>query len=271
MRHLPDQPDPKPPLIQYWHDERPPEDVAELLASLRRRNPDLRHLVFDRSSAEAFLAERFSAREVVAFRACAVPAMQADYFRYCAVLALGGAYLDADLRCVAPLRSLFAAGEGGRLFGRPQVPRGWPADIFGPRPRIGPYRVIANSIFLFAEPGHPLLELATEIATANIESRVSEDVAVTTGPGIFTSLYLAARLDSLDAFGEYAADGILAPAASVFREVVSSSDRVAAAFDGVRISPFEETRAVLAEAGDELAYKSTEVHWRRHRRSIFVN
>jgi hypothetical protein len=260
------------PLIQFWDAEQPPADVAALLDSLQRHNPDLRHLVFNRATAEAFLAERFGAREVTAFRSCAVPAMQADYFRYCAVLALGGAYVDADFRCVASLRRLLAGAAAGRLFGRPQIPSGWPADLFGARSRVGPYRIVANSLFFFAAPGHPLLRLAVEVATANVESRVAEDVAVTTGPGVFTSLYLLDRLGSRDAFLDYAAAGILAPAADLLCEVVESHERVAAAFEGVDIVPFESSRVALLEAGGELAYKATEAHWvNRGDSSIFAD
>jgi Glycosyltransferase sugar-binding region containing DXD motif len=259
---------PGPPLIQFWDAAEPPADVAALLDSMARGNPGMRHLVFDRAGAEEFIAARFSAREAAAFRACAVPAMQADYFRYCAMLELGGAYVDADFRSVAPLRPLLAAADG-TLFGRPQIPRGWPEDLFGDRPRVGPYRIVANSFFLFGAPGHPLLRLAVELATANVESRVAEDVAVATGPGIFTSIYLAGRLGSLDAFLEYAAGGVLEPSAGLFCEVAGSQERVAAALAGVRISPFEESRAAVVEAGGELAYKSTDVHWVNYRRSIF--
>ncbi|HEX6687816.1 MAG TPA: glycosyltransferase [Solirubrobacterales bacterium] len=259
---------PKPPLIQYWHAERPPEDVARLLDSCARLNPEMRHLVFDQVRAEAFIAEHFSAREVAVFRACAVPAMQADYFRYCAVETLGGVYIDADFHCIAPLRSLLEGVEGGRLFARSKVPPGWPADLFGDRPRIGPYRIVANSILLFPQPRHPLLRLAVELTTANVEHRIAEDIAVTTGPGIFTSLYLVDRLGSLEAFRDYARGGILAPSADLFCEVVGSYERVAAALAGVDVSPFPDSRSAVIADG-RLAYKSTDVHWVNHRSTIF--
>lgn len=256
------------PLIQYWDAESPPDDVAELLALAASQNVGMRPLVFNRASAEDFLAEHFSAREVAAFRACAVPAMQADYLRYCAVFALGGVYLDADFRSVAPLQKLLP-DRGGRLFGRPEIPSGWPQDLFGENPRVGPYRIVANSAFLFTAPHHPLLGLAIELATGNVERRIAEDVAVTTGPGIFTAMYLLDRLGSIDAFLDYAAGGVLGPTATLFCEVVGSHERVAAALADVQISPFAETREAVIEAGESLAYKSTDVHWVNHRRSIF--
>jgi len=258
----------KPPLIQYWHTETPPGEVAELLDSIERCNPDMRHLLFDEAEAERFIASHYTDREVAAFRACAVPAMQADYFRYCAVLALGGFYVDADFRGVASLHSLFGA-VGGTLFGRNEVPHGWSPDIFGAGERVGPYRLLANSIFFFAAPEHPLLRLALEVATASIESRIAEDVAVTTGPGIFTSVYLLDRLGSFDAFLDYAAGGILRPSADLFCEVVGNQERVVAALDGVRMLPFADSRSAVRETRGQLAYKSTDAHWVNHRGSIF--
>lgn len=257
------------PLIQYWDDGRPPDDVAALLDAVGHANPGMRQLVFDRAGAETLIAERFSARELAAFRACAVPAMQADYFRYCAAHALGGAYVDADFRPLGPLWPLLGGARDGLLFGRAHIPRGWPADLFGDRERVGPYWIVANSVFLLRAPGHPLARLAIDVATANVERRVCEDVAAVTGPGVFTSVYLLDRLGSFDAFLEFAAAGALAPSARLFCEVVGDPGRAAEALDGIRVAPFECTREALLEVVDELEYKSTEVHWRNRRGSIF--
>lgn len=257
------------PLVQYWHEPQPPREISELLDSCAGHNPAMQHLVFDRARAAAFIEEHFSAREVAAFRACAVPAMQADYFRYCAVLALGGAYVDADLRCVAPLLPLLPRPEGVRLFGRVKIPPGWPVDLFGTRPSPGRFRLLANSVFFVGAPHHPLLELVKDVATANVESRLSEDIVLTTGPGILTSLYLVERLGSFEAFREHVADGILATSAELLCEVAGSPRRVAAAFAGVEISPFPECRASLTEVASSLPYKQTDAHWVNHRGTIF--
>lgn len=107
---------PLPPIIQYWDSGSPPEEVAELIETFREHNPDTPHLVFSESEAERFIAEHFGPREVEAFRACALPAMQADYLRYCAVFALGGIYADADCECHRALQPLVDRSEGGHLF-----------------------------------------------------------------------------------------------------------------------------------------------------------
>ena len=80
-------------LFQYWDTEDVPNYIADWFASFRKHNPGLDHRIFDQNSAETFIASNFTQREVAAFRACAVPSMQSDYFRYCAVLNFGGSVL----------------------------------------------------------------------------------------------------------------------------------------------------------------------------------
>jgi hypothetical protein len=258
-----------PAVIQYWDREAIPDYVAELMAGFERLNPDLRHLVFDELSAEELIGERFGARQAAAFRACAVPAMQADYFRYCALHALGGVYADSDFRCVAPLQPLLEGPASGALFGRPELPARWRTPAFEWRERVGPYRVVMNSFFAFPSPGHPLLELAVEIATANVENRVAEDVALVTGPAIFTSLYLLRELGSFEAFVEYCEGGVLAPCAHLLCETVGEHERVVRAFDGVELKSEIESRAWVGDSGDRLPYKDTEDHWLNVTSSIY--
>lgn len=100
--------EPRIPLVQYWHSPKIPSDVAELMQSFHDHNLDMEHLNFS------------------AFRSCAVPAMQADYFRYCAALALGGICVDADFRCLQPLASISKPADSGLLLSFPGTfsPRG---------------------------------------------------------------------------------------------------------------------------------------------------
>lgn len=261
-----------PPLVQYWHAAADqPDYIAECLGSFKALHPDMQHVVFDEPAAEQFIAEHLSAREVEAFRACAVPAMQADYFRYCAVYALGGVYVDADVHCIRSVKSLLpAAGEGflvGRVkSGRRPAVEGRPISPY----RVGAYRVIENGMFAFAEPGHPLLELAIQVATANVENRIADGsmgVWLTTGPAVFTSIYLLNELGSSDAFVEYAAESVLRQSAALFCETVGSYDRVARICEGVRIRPTTDIVrrfVVFPQAGER-----PPTHWSFVEGSIF--
>jgi hypothetical protein len=265
------------PIVQYWDGGEPPGYVAELLATFRARNPGMEHLLFDEPAADDFIAERFGDRELAAFRACAVPAMRADYFRYCAIHALGGVYADVSLRCIAPLSGPLGEG-GGTLF------------------RRDPHDYLLNGFFLFDSPCHPLLRLALDVATTNVERRPAEMVQMVTGPWIFSSLFVLHRLSLLDPPGESGGGeeleglaepfrrdvGTLAPTAAGRRgtepmvaplfEAVGSRDRIEKAFEGVRVAPFERMNELVEEPDGPLPYKGDEmdwIDWQRRGQTIF--
>jgi hypothetical protein len=265
------------PIVQYWDSGDPPGYIADLLATFHDRNPHMPHRVFDEAEAAELIATRFGAREADAFAACAVPAMRADYFRYCAVLALGGIYADASFRCIAPLQPLLERGDG---------------TIF----RKTPPGFVLNGFFLFAAPGHPLLRLALDIATANIEQRAGEMVQMVTGPWIFTALSVLHRLGAVDRLRRDAADGGLTRLAEPFRreaallartasgragiepmlaplfDTVGDLGRVERAFEGVRVASFEEMTETIAEPERPLPHKDEEtywINWQRQGRTIF--
>jgi Glycosyltransferase sugar-binding region containing DXD motif len=260
------------PIVQYWHAEQPPERICAGLASFSERNSDLPHLVFDETTAEAFIAAHFSAREVAAFRSCTVPAMQSDYFRYCAILVLGGLYADADLRCVADLRPLIEE-RGGTLFGRQgPLPEGFAAALRWPY-QMGAYLTVCNSPFTFREPGHPLLELAVKVATANVEHRIAEGargVWLTAGPGVFTSMYLLHRLGSVEAFLRYATGTVLEPSAPLFCEIVGSHSTIARVMTGVAIrSSKQEAGAWVRALGKPEPGEDLTPHWMSAEGNVF--
>jgi Glycosyltransferase sugar-binding region containing DXD motif len=253
------------PIVQYWDSNPPPEQVAELLATFGAKNPDMSHRIFSEPTAERFIEAYYGRRELEAFRACGLPAMQADYFRYCAVLALGGIYADADYRCLGSLRPLVEGCESGHIF-------------FNHTARIA--QQVINGFFVFPAPGHPLLRLALDVATANIETRLAERVwpvgapvhqavGFTTGPGIFSFLYFLWALGSFEALIEGWSGRKLEPFALTMRDVAGDYERIAEAFDGVRISPYEEMMGWVGLPDRRLAYKSTEAFWMNASMPIF--
>jgi hypothetical protein len=263
--------DSQTPIVQYWDSGEPPREIADLLAGFGERNPGRRHLVFDQDQAAELIAAHFGERELTAFRACAVPAMRADYFRYCAILALGGIYADAGFRCLAPLQPLFDSPEQGALF------------------RVEPRGYLLNGAFLFRTPGHPLLRLALDLATTNIERRPVEMVQMVTGPWVFTALWVLHRLNSDEAVAPHGlADALrltvepLVPTAAARQgiepmieplfEAVGDLGRLAQAFQGVRIAPFDALADRIAQPDEPLLYKEKEtywINWQRRGRSIF--
>ncbi|HET8863125.1 MAG TPA: glycosyltransferase [Solirubrobacterales bacterium] len=256
------------PLVQYWHEENLPDDVAETVNSFKEHNPELEQLVFDEGSAREFIATHRGAREVAAFDACGVPAMQADYLRYCAVHALGGVYADANFRCLQSLRGLIDGPEKGVLFGRRDPVPAWLAEIYRWPYPVGEFRAVPNGMFGFGDRHHPLLELAIEISTANIERRVVDGpfaVWIATGPGVFTSIYLLRELGSFDAFMGFSLGTVIEPSAALLCEVVDDCDRIASMWDGVDIRSLKDR--------DDLSVKlngpPSEAHWLRRKGSIY--
>lgn len=248
----------KLPLIQYWNDENAPDDVEILFARMREHNPDLQQLVFSERTAKAFISEHLSAREVAAFEACAVPAMQADYFRYCAVHVLGGFYCDADCYCSGAILPLLEAD--GFLVESMAIPE-----------RLN------NNLFAFRDPGHLFPKFAMDIATAAIENRVNEEVSAITGPFVFNLLWGGFKCGSLDAWLREAegGSGLRGERRSVERQVeairlaVGDDSRLASAFDGVRVVAWEDILDVINPGSNELSYKGTGNHFVNWQGSIY--
>lgn len=260
----------RPALSQYWDAELVPDYMADLIATFRERNPDLHHRIFSEAQAEGFIGEHFGPRELEAFRACAVPSMQSDYFRYCVVLALGGIYVDADYVCTRPLRPLFDGCQGGEIFLSPTE-----HELNGRMTRR-----VWSSLFAFREPGHPFLRMALEIATANVEERICdrvwpvgervvEAIWLTVGPGIFTLMRFIRDWGSFEAFREGVAGSPIEPFVDLYCEAIGSYERLVAAFDGVRVSSHERMFTWIASPDSPLPYKDSDTHWHNFSSAIF--
>jgi hypothetical protein len=216
--------------------------VRELIDSFPANNPGFDHLVFDEGAAENFIGERLSRREVAAFRSCALPAMQSDYFRYCAVWALGGIYADADCECVGSLAPLVQESSGGELFTSAQNAN-----------------VLVNGFFVFTQEEHPFLRLLIDVVTELIERRMEDRLALITGPWTLSALYEIARTGSLDVltadtpacrrFGSAWLDAV--------RTVAAECD-LAAAAAGITVWPLDRLDGRVREPDIPLPYKKRE-------------
>lgn len=250
-------------IFQYWHDDDVPDYIAGLCGTFASRNPDLCHRLFSESAAAEFIAAHFGPRELAAFRACAVPAMQADYFRYCAVLARGGVYADADYRCLGPMRPLIEDDSDAWLLSR------GPTTVLGGASTSS----VLNSFLLFKQPGHSLLEMVLSMATSSIERRRGADgparsILFLTGPILLTGLRLAYELGSLEALSDLFRGTRFEPLERDLREAIGEYDRLADAFRRVRLATIEEC-GVVGEADRRLPYRSTEDHWAKFKAPIY--
>lgn len=66
-------------LVQFWDKPDPPAEVALLLATWVAC-PGFEHHLFTAEKADAYISDHLDDRCVAAFRKCAIPAMQADFF-----------------------------------------------------------------------------------------------------------------------------------------------------------------------------------------------
>lgn len=239
-------------IFQYWDTGTPPEEVAEWIESFRIKNPDLKHRLYDRDAAAWFIRKYIGDREKRAFEACAVPAMQSDYFRYCAILAKGGVYVDADFRCVSPLSGLLRSAPNALIAV-------WD-------------RHLVAGLLMVRRPRDVFLRACLDLATANVEARWGPNSYMAAGPGVINAIRVLAdpRTEKVvtqgfdNEFGrKWQFPDLKARAAAAITitpELVASLG----AFTLVHIldtQPWIETPIP--------AYKSTELHWLKWRAPIY--
>lgn len=194
-------------LVRYWHDpDDLPADVLECLASWEPlRDEGVRVRTFDDESAYDYIAERFTWRELAAFKRCRHPAMRSDYFRMCFLLSEGGLYVDADdVLLGGDWRDLFA---GARLKVEPlcfDILRNGmlPAERLRRSDLSTDNRIFyVNNDPLAAPPAHPLLARALVRSTEKLlGAHVAPEIQSTTGPGNLTAA-LAAHARELEMRG----------------------------------------------------------------------
>jgi tetratricopeptide (TPR) repeat protein len=153
-------------IVQFWHDEAPPDDVKTMCESWELLNPSFDYERFSLASARRFLDENGGRDVVTAFDRATEPERKADIFRLAYLFKHGGFYADADDRCVAPLELAIAGGR----------------DLIVYQEEIGS---LGND-FLGAVPEHPAIGLALANAVEAM-NRGDKDVPwLCTGPGLLT-------------------------------------------------------------------------------------
>jgi hypothetical protein len=156
-------------LFQYWDAPVPPADVQQLIEGFRINNPEFEHVLLNETTADEFIAQHYGPREVRAFRACAVPAMQADLIRLCVMDAVGGIYVDVDNQSVRPLADLIAP-----------VPHALMATAL-----MGQ---LNNSFLMFRRPHHPFIRACIDLVVENIEKRRFRCISTASGPAVMSAV-----------------------------------------------------------------------------------
>ncbi len=241
-------------LYQYWDTGAPPDAIAEGVDSFRDRNRGMKHRLYDRDAAAWFIGKRLGQRERQAFEACAVPAMQADYFRLCALWATGGVYADCDQTCGEPIQSLLAR------FQSPLVPT-----------RKG---LVTQHFMIFPRPGDSFLRTFLDLTILNIEARDIPNVHTATGPGAMRALWT--QLDPATAAANRAEMTSPQKAGWGYEQVLDRARShcdlgpdVVRAFGAIatidRVEAFPWFAPIPAD------YKATAVHWMHWPGSIYAD
>jgi len=93
-------------IAQFWNPssvgEEKPDWVIHNTAVLKYHHPDFDLKVFTYTEALEFIRKNFDCHVFAAFRKCAIPAMQSDFFRCCYLYIAGGFYFDLKTVCHRP-------------------------------------------------------------------------------------------------------------------------------------------------------------------------
>jgi mannosyltransferase OCH1-like enzyme len=190
-------------LVRYWHDVHDvPPDVRRCVDSWDAlRDEGFSFRFFGDASAAAYIAERYGARELAAFKRCRHPAMRSDYLRVCFVLADGGLYVDAD--------DVLVGGGWQDVFrdGALKIqPLCYDLTACGMVPASELRRTdlptegrifYVNNNPIAAPAGHPVLRRALERATERLlRGDPVPEIQSTTGPGNLTAALAAHARES---------------------------------------------------------------------------
>ncbi|HEY5412544.1 MAG TPA: glycosyltransferase [Caulobacteraceae bacterium] len=236
-------------LFQYWDTGQPPQDVAGWIEGFRTDNPWLEHRFFDRESASRFIRNRLGKREQRAFDACAVPAMQADYFRLAALWVHGGIYMDADFQPHERLWTLVKRLPHSMML------------VFDNR--------ITNGFIVSREAGNPFIGACLDLATANIEARRFDSPFDATGPALINALWaLLAPEQSAGAPENPLARGWDAPdVLALARDLIEVTPELVASFRAMTLLHLLAAERWLTF--ERAAYKDTPRHWVNWQGSIY--
>ncbi len=240
-------------LFQYWDTGSPPDEVAGWIDGLRGMNPGFEHRLYDRDSASWFIGKHIGRREQAAFEACAVPAMQADYFRLCALKRSGGVYVDADFQALKPISPLIATAPHGLM-----------------EARNGQF---LSGVMFIRPPADAFVTACLTLCTINIESRDIPNVYTATGPGVLcavqavlkpqTAPALLAAMDNM-----LQADWRFPVLLERARHEIRVTDELVRSFDALSILPKGGLRPWLV--APRPAYKATDRHWLNWQGSIYA-
>jgi hypothetical protein len=153
-------------IVQFWDSPVVPTGVLSIMRSWALVNSTFQHLIFSSLSAKNFIQEHCSPLVQKAFSIALSPVLQSDIFRLAYLSVFGGVYADADDRCRHSLLPLLSHDT----------------QLILQQENIGS---IGNN-FIAVVPGHPIINMALEMACKNVIEGQGNNPWFLTGPGVFT-------------------------------------------------------------------------------------
>jgi len=157
-----------------------PAEVFESVQSFRQMNPDCEHKLWSDAEADAMIKDHYP-EVLTAYNNLDQPVQRADLFRYAIVHRYGGFYVDADVKCLRPVRS-WAPTNVSLLVGYENT------KFLNEEERIanGFARGDQFEQFMFgAVAGHPVMKRCLEIFLLKNKWGI-KGVLELTGPGTFS-------------------------------------------------------------------------------------
>ena len=166
-------------IFQTWKSKtRVPEDYARWSKSVKARNSDFEHFLWDDLDNRRFIAEYYPWFLAI-YDAYPREIYRADAVRYFFLYQFGGVYLDMDTECLQPLAPLFESSADvwlGRLGDDADFPHSIPNAVMASRPR--------QEFWLLAM--HILVENPTTVGS---HAQVLAGPEATTGPILLKKTY----------------------------------------------------------------------------------
>ena len=167
-------------IFQTWKSKtQVPEDYARWSESVRTRNADFEHFLWDDFDNRRFIAEYYPWFLAI-YDTYPREIYRADAIRYFFLYQFGGVYVDMDTECLKPLALLFESSADvwlGRMGGDATFPHSIPNAVMASRPR--------QEFWLLAM--HLLVENA--MTTAGSHRKVLAGPEATTGSILLKQTY----------------------------------------------------------------------------------
>ena len=168
-------------IFSTWHTKDLPPKMAENVESLKKKNPEFKHYLYDEQECRDFIQTHFDKKVLDAYN-CLVPkAFKADLWRYCVLYVHGGIYMDIKFNTVDGFKLIQLTDK--EYFGR---------DLDGSG------RGILNG-FIVCKPKNAKCWSCIQKIIENVEQKYYGDTALSpTGPNLLKQFFTEEEIQNME-------------------------------------------------------------------------